>query len=140
MFVSAQELTPTSWTAYGLVFDAPRGIRVEEDTEDTYLLNSTRYYISVQTLNTDDIPQEDYQELLASLASEDGIKGDSAIVDYDLSQFRGMYLKGMIEEDSCYYALLVTKEAGSVFFVSIIYNKVKDEEVEKILKSFKMEE
>ena len=50
ILVNAQNLVPTNWTAYGLVFDAPSGIRVEEDTEDTYLLNSSRFYITLQAL------------------------------------------------------------------------------------------
>ena len=35
---------------------------------------------------------------------------------------------------------LMTKEAGSLFYVSIIYNRTEDKVVEKMLKSFKMEE
>ena len=51
--VNAQALAPISWTAYGLTFQAPRGILVEEDTEDTFLLNSSRFYISLQSLDSD---------------------------------------------------------------------------------------
>ena len=40
--VSAQNLVPITWTAFGLTFDAPKGILVEEDTEDTFLLNNAR--------------------------------------------------------------------------------------------------
>ena len=47
--MNAQALAPISWTAYGLTFDAPKGILVEEDTEDTFLLNSSRFYISLQS-------------------------------------------------------------------------------------------
>lgn len=36
--VSAQTLVPVTWTAYGLTFEAPKGILVEEDTEETFLL------------------------------------------------------------------------------------------------------
>jgi hypothetical protein len=34
----------------------------------------------------------------------------------------------------------MTKDAGSVFYVSLIYNRTEDKVVEGILKSFKMEE
>ena len=46
---SAQALVPITWTAYGLTFEAPKGILVEEDTEETFLLNNSRflYYHSV---------------------------------------------------------------------------------------------
>jgi hypothetical protein len=34
----------------------------------------------------------------------------------------------------------MTKDAGSVFYISIVYNQTDDKVVEKMLKSFKMEE
>ena len=42
--VSAQSLTPITWTAFGLTFEVPEGILVEEDTEDTFLLTDSRFY------------------------------------------------------------------------------------------------
>ena len=42
--VSAQALVPITWTAYGLTFEAPKGILVEEDTEETFLLNNSKFY------------------------------------------------------------------------------------------------
>ena len=41
---SAQALVPITWTAYGLTFEAPKGILVEEDTEETF---QVLYYHSV---------------------------------------------------------------------------------------------
>jgi hypothetical protein len=57
-----------------------------------------------------------------------------------LKQFHGIFLKGKAETDPCYYACLMTKDAGSVFYVSIIYNRTEDKVVERMLKSFQMEE
>ena len=74
LVVNAQGLVPKSWTAYGLTFDAPQGLRVEEDTEDTYLLNSSRFYITLQALDSDDITQGELDELLIALAKDDGVK------------------------------------------------------------------
>ena len=138
--VNAQALEPISWTAYGLTFQAPRGILVEEDTEDTFLLNNSRFYISLQSLDSDDMTQEDLSELLKGLADDDGIQEQSKIESFDLKQFHGIWLKGIAEEDPCYYACLMTKDAGSVFYISIIYNRTDAKVVEKMLKSFKMEE
>lgn len=137
---NAQVLVPTTWTAYGLTFEAPKGILVEEDTEDTFLLNSSRFYISVHSLESDDMKKEDLKELLKGLADDDGVQKQSDVVTIDLEQFHGLYLKGIAEEDPCYYVCLMTKDAGSVFYVSIIYNRTDDKVVEKMLKSFKMEE
>ena len=138
--MNAQALAPISWTAYGLTFDAPKGILVEEDTEDTFLLNSSRFYISLQSLDSEDMVHEDLNELLKGLADDDGVQEQSPIESFDLKQFHGIWLKGKAEEDPCYYACLMTKDAGSVFYISIIYNRTDDKVVEKMLKSFKMDE
>ena len=138
--MNAQALAPISWTAYGLTFDAPRGILVEEDTEDTFLLNISRFYISLQSLDSEDMTKEDMTELLKGLADDDGVQEQSVVQSFDLKQFHGIWLKGIAEEDPCYYACLMTKDAGSVFCISIIYNRIDAKVVERILKSFKMEE
>ena len=44
----AQALSPITWTAYGLTFKVPKDIAVEEDTEETFLLNDSKFYITVQ--------------------------------------------------------------------------------------------
>lgn len=138
--MNAQALAPISWTAYGLTFDAPKGILVEEDTEDTFLLNNSRFYISLQSLDSEDMTFEDMDELLKGLADDDGVREQSKVESFDLNQFHGSWLKGIAEEDPCYYACLMTKDAGSVFYISIIYHQTDAKTVEKILKSFKMEE
>lgn len=136
----AQTLAPITWTAFGLTFDAPRGIVVEEDTEDTFLLNNSRFYITLNSLDSDEMVIDDLGELLKGLADDDGLKDQSEIVSLDLKQFHLQYLKGVAEEDPCYYACLMTKDAGSVFYLSIFYNRTDDKIVERILKSFQMEE
>ena len=140
LITNAQALVPTTWTAYGLTFEAPKGILVEEDTEDTFLLNNSRFYITIHSLDSDDMKKEDLSELLKGLADDDGVQKQSEVVSLDLTQFHGIYLKGVVEEDPCYYACLMTKDAGSVFYVSVIYNRTEDKVVERMLKSFKMEE
>lgn len=140
LITNAQALVPTTWTAYGLTFEAPKGILVEEDTEDTFLLNNSRFYITIHSLDSDDMKKEDLSELLKGLADDDGVQKQSEVVSLDLTQFHGIYLKGVVEEDPCYYACLMTKDAGSVFYVSVIYNRTEDKVVERMLNSFKMEE
>jgi hypothetical protein len=123
-----------------LTFDAPKGILVEEDTEDTFLLNNARFYISLQSLDSEEMSKEDMPELLKGLADDDEVQQQSEVKTFDLKQFHGVWLKGLAEEEPCYYACLMTKDAGSVYYISIIYNRVEDRMVERILKSFKMEE
>jgi hypothetical protein len=140
MALHAQTMAPITWTAYGLKFDAPEGILVEEDTEETFLLNNSRFYISIQELDSEGMEKEDLNELLKGLADDDGIKGQSEVESFDLEQFHGIWLKGIADEDPCYYACLMTKDAGNVFYISIIYNRTDAKVVEMMLKSFKMEE
>nr|WP_259325255.1 hypothetical protein [Phocaeicola vulgatus] len=60
--------------------------------------------------------------------------------EFELPQFFGTYLRGSCETDHCLYACLMTKTAGSGFYISIIYSKENENIAEKILKSFIMEE
>ena len=138
--VSAQAMAPITWTAFGLTFNAPKGILVEEDTEDTFLLNNARFYITIQYLDSEDMTKEDMNELLKGLADDDGVESPSEVKTFDLLQFHGVSLKGTAEGDPCCYACLMTKDAGSVYCVSIIYNRTDDKVVERMLKSFKMKE
>ena len=138
--LQAQVLSPISWTAYGLTFKAPKGIIIEEDTEDTFLLNNNRFYIVLQLLESDDRNEEGVEELLKGLASDEGVEDLSTIKDFDLPQFRVSYLMGHIDEEKCCCACLTTKDAGNVFYISIAYNNVEDTIPLKMLESFVMEE
>ena len=138
--VNAQGLAPITWTAYGLTFDAPRGILVEEDTEDTFLLNNARFYITIHSLESEGMEKDALVDLLKGLADDDGVENQSEVKPFDLPQFHGVSLKGTAEGDPCCYACLMTKDAGSVYCISIIYNRTDDKVVERMLKSFKMKE
>ena len=122
--VSAQALVPITWTAYGLTFEAPKGILVEEDTEETFLLNNSKFYITIQSLDSDGMTKSDLKSVLKDYANDDGVKDQSAVQEFELPQFFGTYLKGSCETDHCLYACLMTKAAGSGFYISIIYRKV----------------
>lgn len=136
----AQELAPISWSAYGLTFNAPKGIVVEEDTEETFLLNDNNFYITIQALDSEGMTKNDLGKELLGLADEDGMTNRSASKKFDIPQFYGLFVHGNCEVDKCCYCYLMTKAAGNVFFVSIIYSRGEEALVEKILKSFKMDE
>ena len=140
----AQSLAPVTWGAYGLTFKAPKDILVEDDSDYDFLLNNARFYISIHSLESDDMDVSELGELndvLKTLADEDEVMNQTEITSFDLKQFHGVWLKGLAHgEESCYSACLMTKDAGSVFYISVIYNQVDDGIVLKILKSFEMEE
>lgn len=138
--VYAQNLVPITWTAYGLTFQAPRGIQVEEDTEETFLLNNSKFYITVQSLDSDGMTQEDMHVFLKEYANDDGVEQQSALQTFELPQFYGVCLNGRSEVDYCLYASLMTKAAGSGFYIAVICSEEDKAVADKILKSFKMEE
>lgn len=136
----AQALVPVTWTAYGLTFKVPKGILVEEDTEETFLLNNKAFYITVQSLESDGITREELDGVLKDYANDDGVKEQTPVQAFELPRFYGVSLNGVCESDRCCYACLMTKEAGSAFYVSIVYAEGKEAEAETILKSFTMED
>ena len=101
--VSAQALVPITWTAYGLTFEAPKGILVEEDTEETFLLNNSKFYITIQSLDSDGMTKSDLKSVLKDYANDDGVKDQSArfvkgsgrvyISGYDATRGEGVALE-----------------------------------------------
>ena len=144
LVIHAQSLAPITWQAYGLTFNAPEKILIEDDSDYDFLLNNARFYISIHSLESDDMNVNDLGELddvLKVLADEDEVKQQTEITSFELEQFYGVWLRGIAhDEEACYCACLMTKDAGSVFYVSVIYNRQEGTIVEKMLKSFKMEE
>lgn len=139
-WLGAQTLVPITWDVYGLTFKAPKGIIVEEDTEDTYLLNNSMFYIEIQSLVTEETGIE-METLLAEIAKEDQIEDCSEVEKFELPHFYVATMKGKIDEDICYNACLTTKGTGDVFYVSIVYNnKINETVPERMLKSFVLDE
>lgn len=136
----AQSLAPLSWTAYGITFQAPRSILVEEDTEESFVVNDKKFYITIQYLDSEGITKEEIGKELKALAQEDGVEKQSNVESFELPQFYGASMGGVCEEESCCYSYLLTKDAGNLFFVSILYTKGEDKTAQAILKSFTMEE
>ena len=122
------------------LFEGSTGILVEEGTEETFLLHNSKFYITIQSLDSDGMTKSDLKSVLKDYANDDGVKDQSAVQEFELPQFFGTYLKGSCETDHCLYACLMTKTAGSGFYISIIYSKENENIAEKILKSFIMEE
>ena len=92
--VSAQALVPITWTAYGLTFEAPKGILVEEDTEETFLLNNSKFYITIQSLDSDGMTKSDLKSSIKrTMPMMTGWKDQSAVQEFELPQFFGYLFK-----------------------------------------------
>ena len=118
----AQALSPVTWTAYGLTFKVPKGIVVEEDTEETFLLNDSKFYITVQALDSDGITKGDLEGMLKDYATMMVWRSRLLSKPLTWSNFRCFDGMGNCEGEPCCYACLMTKAAGSAFHVSIIYS------------------
>lgn len=136
----AQSLAPVTWSSYGLTFDAPKGILVEEETEETFLLNNSKFYITVQSLVSDGMTKEELDGMLKDYANDDGVKEQSEIKNFELPQFYVSTLEGVCDEDRCISACLLAKDGGCGFYLSIIYAESEKQNAEKILNTFKIEE
>ena len=60
---------------------------MEEDTEETFLLNDSKFYITVQALDSDGITKGDLEGMLKDYADDDGVEKQTAVKAFDLEQF-----------------------------------------------------
>lgn len=136
----AQNLQPTTWEAYGVSFEAPVGYTVEDDSEEGYIICTDTYYITVQLLAGEDIRRTELAQELKNIATDDGVTGQSAVMDFELPYFYGVCVQGNCESERCLYSYLLSKEDTSGFYVSITYTDPTDQLPETILKSFTLAE
>ena len=136
-FLHVQTLVPILWDAYDLEFDAPKGLLLEENTEEILILDNSRFYISLVSLDSEDMEKADMPDLLKGLVDYDEVKNSSEVKELELQHFHVAYLKGQVEDESCYMVCMMAKDSGELFYVSIYYNRVEDIIVDKMLKSFR---
>lgn len=138
--VLADELKTTTWSSYGVSFEAPSDIVVEDDSEDGYIVSNPTYYIIVQLLDSEGMKASELSQELKNIAADDEVSNQSDVSTFDLAQFHGAKLKGDCETDKCMYSYLLAKDGSCGFYISIIYRQAEDSEPEQILNSFKLEE
>lgn len=138
--LNAQELKTTRWNAYGVSFQAPPDIHVEDDSEEGYIVYNDTYYITVQMLDGEGIKQSELATELKHIATEDEVTEQTPVNTFELPQFYGVQLQGKCETDRCIYSYLLARDGGSGFYVSIIYKQENDPNPEQILKSFSLME
>lgn len=138
--LNAQELKTTQWTAYGVSFQAPSDIRVEDDSEEGYTVYNDTYYITVQMLAGEGFKRSELATELKNIATEDEVAEQTPVTAFELPHFYGVQLQGQCETDRCIYSYLLTRDGSSGFYVSIVYKQKDDPNPELILKSFALEE
>lgn len=136
----AEELKTTAWSSYGVSFEVPKDITVEDDSEDGYIVSNATYYITVQLLESEGMTAAALPDELKNIATDDEVANQTEATPFELPQFHGAKLKGDCETDKCMYSYLLAKDGSCGFYISIIYRQAEDTEPEQILKSFKLEE
>lgn len=77
---------------------------------------------------------------LKAIAADDEVTKQTPVVSFDLSQFHGVYLKGICGSDRCVYSYLLAKDGSCGFYVSIVYKDADDALPETILRSFALKD
>lgn len=138
--LTAQELKNTTWSSYGVSFQAPSDIAVEDDSEEGYIVSNDTYYITVQLLDGEGFKRSELADELKNIAADDQVGEQSPVQSFETPQFYGVQLEGNCEGDACLYSYLLTKDESCGFYISILYKKKGDPIPETILKSFKLED
>lgn len=130
----------TTWSSYGVSFQAPSDIAVEDDSEEGYIVSNDTYYITVQLLDGEGFKRSELTSELKNIAADDQVGEQSPIQSFETPQFYGVQLEGNCEGDACLYSYLLTKDESCGFYISILYKKKGDSIPGTILKSFKLED
>lgn len=136
----AQQMKLTSWSAFGVSFEVPADITIEDDSEEGYVLSNESYYINVQILNGEAMNKDVMAEEIKLVANEDQLQKQTAVTKFELPQFYGVQLQGTSEGEIYLYNYLMSKDEGSAFFITIIYGDKADKMPMDIVKSFQLED
>lgn len=136
--LSSQTLQIVKWEAYGVQFKAPAGFVVEEDSEESYIVSTPIYYITVQLLEGDGIKRSELAKELKNVATDDEVTQQTHVEEFETSQFYVAWLRGNCETDQCLYGYLLDKGEDAGFYVSIVYQEKTDTVPLQILKSFRL--
>ncbi len=138
--LTAQELKNTTWSSYGVSFQVPSNLIVEDDSEEGYIVSNDTYYITVQLLDGEGFKRDELSDELKNIATDDQVSDQSAVQSFETQQFYGARLEGNCEGEACLYSYLLSKDNSCGFYVSILYKQKEDTVPERILKSFKLED
>lgn len=136
----AQNLKTTTWSSYGVSFQAPADLVVEDDSSEGYIAGNDTYYLTIQLLEGEGLKKEELGQELKAIATDDEVTSQSSVQPFELPQSHGVQLKGNCEEEKCVYSYLLAKDGSCGFYISIVYRQENDKTPETILKSFRMEE
>jgi hypothetical protein len=140
LMAMGQQPAHFSWRAYGIGFDGPKTMAVEDDSEDAYVVSNEDFYITLQALDAEGIHQEELPEILADYVEDDPIDKMEKPVKFETWQFYGVSVAGQCEQDRCRSVVLMAKDGSCAFYVSVVYASARTAEVQPLIESFTLEE
>jgi hypothetical protein len=137
---TAQQTAHMHWAAYGIAFDASRGMTVEEDSEEAYVVSNDDFYITLQVLDAEGIHREELPEILADYVEDDPMEGMEKVVQQETWQFYVASVAGRCDADRCRSLVLMAKDGSCAFYVSLVYSPARAAAVQPMVESFTLEE
>ncbi len=136
----AQEMKLTLWSAFGVSFNVPADVIVEDDSEEGYVLSDQNYYINVQMLDGEAMNKDAIAQEIKHIADDDQLQNQTPVKKFDLPQFYGAQLQGTAEGEFYLYNFLMSKDESCGFLVTVIYKNKSDETPQKIINSFHLQD
>ena len=138
--MNAQEMKRTSWTSFGVSFQIPTDMEVEDDSEEGYVLSNEKYYVNVQILDGEAMNKDAMAKEVKQIADDDQLGEQTPVKQFELAQFHGAQLQGTTEGEFYLYNYLMSKDESGGFFVTVIFKDKADLLPYTIIKSFQLED
>ena len=136
--VHAQDLKRMSWEAFGVSFNGPKDMIVEDDSEEGFVVSNDTYYVSIQILDGEAMNKNALVEEVKQVAEDDQLQDLSPVTSFELPQFHGAQLQGASEGEFYLYNYLMSKDESGGFFVTIIFKEKNDALPTNMIKSFQL--
>lgn len=83
----AQNLKTTTWSSYGVSFQTPADLVVEDDSSEGYIAGNDTYYLTIQLLEGEGLKKEELGQELKAIATDDEVTSQSSVQSFELPQF-----------------------------------------------------
>ena len=136
--INAQDLKRVSWEAFGVSFNVPENMVIEDDSEEGFIVSNETYYVSIQMLEGESTDKNSLTEEVKQIANDDQLEEQTPVESFNLPQFYGAQLQGSSEGEFYRYTYLMSKDESGGFFVTIIFKDKNDTLPTNIIKSFQL--
>ena len=72
----AQNLKTTTWSSYGVSFQAPADLVVEDDSSEGYIAGNDTYYLTIQLLEGEGLKKEELGSLFGLYVNPESVESE----------------------------------------------------------------